>query len=304
MRKVDFAIIGVAKSATTFVHEALRSHPEIFMEDTENVAFHSENWEEALAPVLAGATEAQRRVCGIKRPNLMFFEDAIGRLKEHNPHMRTMALLRHPIERAVAHYFHMINYSYAPVEAFDTGIRAILSGALQKDWPRTQEVLDFSRYANPIARLFGTFDRGKILLLTHDDVKIDAGAVVRAACAFLGVDRPEKAVLPTARPQKVMYSLERLRFLRHRNEAIMELDQFGRALRSRERAPHEWETVWSYAIAEFDQVSMSKRFPNVPPRIDDVLWGELYDFFRGDIARTEELLGRKMPGWHQNPLPA
>lgn len=303
MPKVDFSIIGVPKSATTFVHDALRSHPDVLMDDNENVSFLADNWQAHLSPLLEAAERAQRPLCGLKRPNLMFSREAVRRMKEHNPDMRLIVLLRHPVERTIAHYFHMISYSFAPVEEFETGIRLITAGLLQKDWPRTQEILDYSQYAAGMANVIATFGEKNVLFLTHDDVKANAKAVVRSVCAFLNIQTPEKAVLPTARPQKVMYSLERLRFLRHRNEASIELDQFGRAQRFRSRPRSEWEGVWAKMIADFDHGLMSKHFPNVPPRLDETLWDELYDFFRSDIEQTEALLGRNMPAWHQNPLP-
>lgn len=304
MPKVDFAIIGVPKSATTFLHDALRSHPDVLMEDNENVAFLSEDWHQKLAPLLDRAAAGKGLLCGLKRPNLMFFPDALRRMKSHNPQMRVLALLRHPVERAVAHYFHMISYSYGPLEEFNTGIRFIMHGLMQKDWPRTQEILDFSRYADAMADVVDVFGKEAVLFMTHDDVKADATTTAHSACSFFGVQRPEKIVLPTTRPQKVMYSLERLRFLRHRNEASIELDQFGRAQRFRSRNLREWEVIWTRMISDFDKSVMSKYFPNEPPRIDDGLWNQLYDYFRRDIEQTEEVLGRKVPAWHQNPLPA
>lgn len=303
MPKVDFAIVGVPKSATTFLHGSLRSHPDVLMDENENVAFRTDDWEEKLAPLLSRVANGKHQLCGIKRPDLMFFQDALHRMKMHNPHMRIITLLRHPIERAMAHYFHLISYSYGPLEDFDTGINSLMRGVMQKDWPRMYEVLAFSEYADAMRTLIDVFGNDSVLFMTHDEVKADATTAVGAACSFLDIHTPEKVVMPTSRPQKVMYSLERLRFLRHRNEASIELDQFGRAQRFRSRARSEWEGVWARMIADFDHGLMSKHFPNVPPRLDETLWDELYDFFRSDIEQTEALLGRSMPAWHQNPLP-
>lgn len=302
--KVDFAIVGVPKSATTFLHGSLRSHPDVVMDDNENVAFRTDDWQEKLAPLLSRAATGTHRFCGIKRPDLMFFQDALHRMKMHNPRMRIITLLRHPIERAMAHYFHLISYSYGPLEDFDTGINYLMRGLMQKDWPRMYEVLEFSRYADAMRTLIDLFGDGNVRFMTHDEVKADATAAVRSACAFLDIHTPEKVVMPTSRPQKVMYSLERLRFLRHRNEASIELDQFARAQGVRTRSLREWEVIWTRMINDFDRSVMSKYYANEPPPIHTHLWGRLYDLFRSDIEQTEELLGRKMPAWHENPLPA
>ena len=131
MSKVDFAIIGVPKSATTFVHHALMSHSDVTLEEGENNAFAREGWEASIAQFLEKAAAQGRRLRGLKRPDMLFNSVVAQRMKSHNPDIKAVAVLRHPIERVVAHYFHQMKYSFLPLLYFDTGIRELISGEMQ-----------------------------------------------------------------------------------------------------------------------------------------------------------------------------
>ena len=173
---------------------------------------------------------------------------------------------------------------------------------MQQHWPRSHEVLDFSCYADAMTRYMEALGRTNVQFIIHDDVKKNATEVMRAVCAFLDLDFEGNLILPTGNPQKVMYSLERLRFLRHGNEATMELDEFDRAKRFRLQPLTDQESAWDRMIKQFDEKMMAVKLPNVPPRLDANTWEMLYTHFENDIARVESILGRTLPTWHSNPL--
>jgi hypothetical protein len=302
MAKVDFAIVGVPKSATTLVQRVLRSHGHIFLEEGENPLFNSAQWDARIGALLQQAEASGRKLCGIKRPDMLFNIESARRLKSHNADVKAVAVLRHPVERAVAHYFHNVRYGFLPFLDIGAGVRGLLSGEIQRDWPRGHEVLGFSRYGDAMTGYLDTLGQDQVRYFTHDEVKADAVGVIRRVCDFLGVSSAGDIVLPKDRPQKVMYAMERLRFLRHANEATMEMDAAGRAVRFKPLPLSEHDEAWDYMVAQFDQKVMADKYPNVPPRLDPATWDMLYAYFRDDIARTEALLGRALPSWHLNPL--
>ena len=302
MAKVDFAIIGVPKSATTFVHWALRSHPDIAMEENENSAFNGDNWASRITQLLKQAETGQHRLCGVKRPDMIFNTESANRMKGHNPAVKAIAILRHPAVRTVAHYFHLMKYSFLPLVDFTTGVEALLNGEMQKNWPRSWEVLDFSRYSEAMTHYADALGDSNVHFVTHDDVKKNSEDVIRDICEFLGIDFDQKTTLPDGRPQKVMYSLERIRFLRHANEAVMELDEFDRAQRFRDKPLTQQENDWNWMVKQFDEKGMAQSHSNKPPRMSVTLWETLYAYFRDDIVQVETLLGRELPAWHTNPL--
>ncbi len=304
MSLVDFAIVGVPKSATTFIHYTVRTHPDVFMQENEDVTFLQEDWAERIPSFLAGATASRRRVAGMKRPDLLFSPDAARRMKSHNPAIKTIAVLRHPVERLVAHYFHLMGYCYIPLRDFDTGMRSLISGEMQKEWWRSFEVFAFSHYREAIERFAEIIGPENLHVVLHDDVKADAPTVARAVCGFLGLDFEGKVTFPSGRPQKVVYSLDRLRFLRHRNEATMQLDEFGRAIKVTSRALTPQERAWEMVVKQFDEKVIAPISDNAPPRLSTELWEKIYPQFRDDILYVERLLGRELPTWHANPLAA
>lgn len=106
--KVDFFVIGAARSGTTSLYRALSQHPDVFQNPIKEPRFFGANWDkgwEWYASVFAGATPAM--LCGDYSPsysNAVDVNGAAKRIAEHYPQARIVYMVRNPIECAISNW--------------------------------------------------------------------------------------------------------------------------------------------------------------------------------------------------------
>jgi hypothetical protein len=184
-----FVIIGAAKSASTWLHLALRQHPAVYMPGNESYFFEDPYYEEndlsalhaEIAPASADA------VVGIKCPNYLCRAECAPRLAKHLPEARLIAILRNPVDRAVSQYYHLIRAGQIPMRPADSAFARYLTG--QFDPPFAQQlVMGFGLYSEGIANYRRVYPRERLLILTDLDMRDSSLEVFKRACRFLAID--------------------------------------------------------------------------------------------------------------------
>lgn len=219
--KLDFAIIGAQKSASSFLHVLLRSHPAIAMPAGESACFETPDFEQGNVISQVGAlladTEPSRKV-GIKRPSYLTRFEVPSRLAEHNRDMRLVAVLRNPIDRFVSAYFHNMNLSMLPVSEINTAVHSIFQGDYLSRVPLAYQLLHYGLYSEGIKNFLGHFDREQLLLIDHRKVSKNPQEAFDVICRHLGVPavNAEAATL-AQRPKTTLYSYRYARICRPGN---------------------------------------------------------------------------------------
>lgn len=287
--RIGFAIVGAQKAATTFLHEALRRHPQIAMPAGETSLFQPRHHAPAKVEALVAGLARPGAVIGIKRPNYLYDASTAELLHAHNPQMRIVVVLRDPIERARSGYYHLLCGARLPLVGLDAGLRAILDGAWSMDCPSAATVLQHGLYAPGIARYRALFGRPNVLVATQAEAARDPLGLVRRVCAFLRLDPPARAHLPDHRPQAVLYEWGCVRLAHavaslrgHRNEAGIVLQQ-----RRRLSAWRRWR------IARLERRLAARRdvVEQVPPVIPAGLRAELEQYYAADQRALRQDLG-------------
>ena len=103
MRKLDLVIVGAQKAGTTSLHQYLKSHPDIsghsvteFTYFTDNNV-HKDGFESAFKKYF-DKQEYKRIVA--KNVTINQQENSLIKLKEHNPKVKIIFMLREPVSRA------------------------------------------------------------------------------------------------------------------------------------------------------------------------------------------------------------
>lgn len=169
------------KGGTTSLHAYLSSHPDVFMTTPKEPNFFvaGGEWERGVAwyeSLFAGAGDAKAR--GEATTNYTkhpFFPGVPERIKSVVPDVRLLYVVRHPIERMVSHYVHLVS---------DYGERRPLGEALLEN-PR---LLGISDYNAQIERYLEHFDRKRLLVVTSEALRDRRAETLRRIFAFLGVD--------------------------------------------------------------------------------------------------------------------
>ncbi len=296
-RTIEFAIIGAAKSASTWLHLALRQHPSVYMPDTETAFFEDPYYDPAdLGPLhrLVGQAPPNSRI-GIKCPNYLCTPECPSRLVRHLPGLRMIAILRNPVDRAISQYYHLIRSGRLPVAPADQALAAYLRGEFEPPFAK-KLILDFGCYGAGIEMFRRYFPASQLLILTDMDLAVDKRAVFRRACRFIDVDDDfVPATIDLPRNQGV-YFTPILSMIQHLNSLGFTFDpQLGtEALRPGLLA----SAARRLAVSTSRLSALLRHFvhaqePEVSPRMRLAL----LDYYRTDIDQLEKSTGFDLGAW-------
>lgn len=292
----NFIVLGAQKAGSTYLAEALRAHPDIFMPAEEVPAFEDPDYErggiEKLQQKLAGAGGVA--AVGIKRAALLAREECPLRIAEHIPDARLIAILRNPIDRAVSSLFNLMHGGKAPILPVDEALTMILDGTMQRGWPMSQLVLEYGLYQKHLDRYLEHFDRKQMLILLHDDLRADAIAVVRRMYEFLGVEAGYQPSTLQRRPMAAPYSLSRLRILRAMQPLHSTiLDDGSRVYRK----PGVVAASMRVLSGALDRVVLKPLFNAPAPKPSPDVRRRLLEYYSDDITALQRLLDRDLSSW-------
>jgi hypothetical protein len=299
----DFVIIGAAKSASTWLHLALRQHPSVYMPGAETPFFEDPYYNaEDLSPLLAELEAAgSGAVVGIKRPNYLCTPECAPRLARHLPRARLIAILRNPVDRAISQYYHLIRSGRLPLVPPDAAFAEYLAGRF--DPPYAQElVLDFGRYAMGIENFYREFSPGQLLLLTDLDMRASAQEVFRRVCRFLEIEVipvPPGGAVP--RNQGV-YFAPFLRFIQSMNHYGQTYDA-ATGLGTQRAGLLGWcargLALLGSRLSAATRIFLHQQGPEVSPQTR----AALLEFYLPDIVKLETMTDMDLTPW-KAPLPA
>jgi hypothetical protein len=296
-RKPDFLIIGAQKAASTYVQFCLSEHPDIWIPKGETPYFEDPDYEQAgpefLQRFVAGRTE---RLLGLKRPQWIGRSEVPARICLDLPEARLIAILRNPVERVVSAYYHYMRGAFLPVLDPDIGLTQLLDGdkAFATAWPRSWEVLEFGLYHKHLSRYSPYFARDRICVLLQEDVIADPLASARSVYAFLGVDNSFTPKRLASRPQAVVYNLRRLRFM----QIVGRLTVCTNADNTRSSGYRNLvAAAGNRAWRGIDGTVLERVFPSLKPRLSARVTERLQAFYRDDIERLQDLIGRDLTRW-------
>lgn len=283
----NFLIPGAPKAGTTFLFNLLGQHPEICVSSIKEVHFFDieENFARGLDYYASFFDNRdQRPAVGEATPTYMIYPHICGRLREAlGPDIKLIFMLRHPVDRALSHF--MMSLS---------GM-SLREGLTLDDFPRYLE-LSFAngavagfgptgRYAAQLAPFFELFPReNTLVLLFEEDVRGNAQPGLDKVCRFLQISphrfNTEISRHPTGTPK--IKAINRLIFddaspVKRAAKALLR----STVLRDRLRTKI---------------LDINLRPQKV--RLDPDLRQELFArYFKDDVARLEEMLGRDLNCW-------
>lgn len=208
-RQVEFIIAGTQKGGTTALDAYLREHPGIAMASRKEVHFFDdeERFPESGVPDYAWyerffADAPEGTVLGEATPIYMYWKSAPARIRDYNPAMKLVMVLRNPITRAFSHW-NMEHARGTDRKSFWDALcneekRCREAAPLQH---RVYSYADRGFYTRQLARVWEFIPRAQTLVIRQEALKREAQPTLDAVCDFLGVTR-----LPV-RAEKDVHSL-------------------------------------------------------------------------------------------------
>ncbi len=177
-RLPNFLYIGPDKAGSSWLHETLIRHPEVYLTPAKDLYFFDRYYDRGKDWYAEQFRDANgQAVVGEVCQDYLFHPQAPSRIAEvlgEKP--RFMVSLRDPVERAWSSYLYARKHGVWP-DDFMTALRTV------------PELLEHGRYASGLARFAEHFPREAVHLAVFDDLARDPQSYLDATTDFLGIDR-------------------------------------------------------------------------------------------------------------------
>ena len=197
-RLANFLVLGAAKSGTTWLHEELGRHPDIFMSVVKEPSFFSQGFQLVGDPIsyarlFADATD--ERWVGESSHVTFSHPGAAPAVKAVLDPERFILILRDPVERAHSLYQHMSRHGGEPSPSFEAALKrepARLASPRVRSSNR-QYFMNYgyvtsSRYGEQLAHYLDVFERDRFCIVFYEDLVVDAAGTMATIWSSLGVE--------------------------------------------------------------------------------------------------------------------
>lgn len=178
-RLPNFLHIGPGKAGSTWLHETLSLHPQVYLSDAKDLYFFSRYYDRGTdwyRQQFAAATDAHL-VVGEVSPDYLGSPEAPERIHETlGPDVRLMVTLRDPAARAFSAYLYARKHGLAKATFRDT-------------LDATPLMLEEGRYATLLRRYRRLFSPDAILVSLFDDLTADPQGFLDQTTDRLGLSR-------------------------------------------------------------------------------------------------------------------
>jgi Sulfotransferase domain len=184
LRLPDFIGVGPPRTATTWLHEALKGRVGL-PESTKETDFFLWQYDKGLVWYASLFRKCAAGVpIGEFSPNYFVSLEARERIAVDIPDCKIIITLRDPVERLYSHYRKGYEQAY-------------FLGTFEETLENRPDLLEWSRYAEHVRRWFDSFGRENVLVLIMDELKRNAQEFLDRVTRFIGV---EPISLATVRP--------------------------------------------------------------------------------------------------------
>jgi len=295
----NFLIIGAAKAGTTAVYAYLSQHPQVFMSEWKEPSFFAlEGNPTPFAGPRDAIGERQRtrdlrgyqdlfrgvtdqRAIGEASTLYLFTDQAAAKIQHHLPNVRLVAILRSPVERAFSAYRYLRRDKREPLPTFEEALAAE-EARLRANWEPIWAYRAGGQYYGQVKRYFELFSRDQIAIYLYEDFERRPLAIMRELFEFLGVDS-------TFEPDmSIRYNVSgdvRSRFVHSLFAAPSAAKDVFRPLLPRAVR----QRLRGVIMQRNTRPTQSAMAPDTRCA--------LAEFYREDIQRLAELLGRDLSEW-------
>lgn len=290
-----FHVAGAQKSASSWLHELLGKHPDVFMPRGETPFFEDPDYGAArlddLRQLFASAPPGT--LLGIKRPADFTRPECPARIARDLPDIKIIVVLRNPVDRAVSALYHAMRVGLRRVDEPNGVLNALLNGT-ERD---KLGILSYGLYGESAARFFNCLPREQMLLLLNYNVRTNPVVAWQAVCGFLGIADSVPEGLNTI-VNKGAYSPRLLKLLNwlSRRRYIYN-DDIGRLyVRSGSVG-----TVIDRGISAIEHgtenIFAALQRAKPAPTVNRETKARLLDFYARDIEKLEALTGLNVDHW-------
>jgi hypothetical protein len=281
-RPVDIFHVGPPKTATTWVYQCFREHPEIATSELDSIDYYNVNYHKTYSWYIRHfILNNEHKLLFDPSYNYLRSPFSAKRIARDNPNAKIIICLREPIERAFSHYWHEKKkgrYNFT----FDE----ILSNYdLFANW------LEPGFYSFHIERFLKYFPIEQLKIILFDDLKRNPGSCIRDLFLFSGVDAD---FVPSIVDKKINVAKPKINPLiiksrRTIKSAVQGLGVYDFAKKTK-NALSPLCSKFRFGEPVMESIS------DVDPEVID----ELIQIVENEILKLESLLNINLNGWRKN----
>jgi hypothetical protein len=211
----DFIILGAAKAGTTALYHYLSQHPQIAMSRIKETNYFSlmgepldfrgpgdDDYINRLSVTTLEDYQAQfhltahTRAVGEASHLYLYHPETPRRIRAHIPHVKLIAILRNPVDRAFSAFLHLIRDGREPEGDFEVAL-AKEEERIQAGWEHIWHYRSMGFYYEQLKRYYDVFPSDQIRVHIYRDFRHDPDTLLREVFEYLGVDtafRPDRSV--------------------------------------------------------------------------------------------------------------
>lgn len=182
-----FIGIGAPKCATTWLHNCLDAHPDVFMADVKETNFFVFDTIEGRLDEYTAHFEAATDAGAVGELSVSYIHSDVApeRVHRHVPSVQLFASLRNPIEQTYSYYWHLQRQNFhgwdmdlvSRIQSFEDALDLLPDLLLEPGF----------HYRN-LQRWLECFERSQLHILLLDDIKENATAELSQLYEHIGVD--------------------------------------------------------------------------------------------------------------------
>ncbi len=293
-RPIDVLLIGAGRSGTTSMYYHLKDAPSLCWSRIKELHYFSLGSEfqkgEGHLERFFGDEGRGRLRCS-SDTYLLAHPEAPERVYQHNPSVKVLVLLRHPVDRAYSSYYYGVHKGYHE----DVGFMDHLERE-REYCPYARDIVSFnnhchfygSLYHRHLSRWSRVFPSHRILVLRTRDLTADPEGFYTRIGRFLGIEGLSREV----NTAQLTYNRGGEVRSRGMQQVLANRDHWVRRILRGPIQPFKWAIIRSGLMDRLKKANQGgEGYPELPPSVRREAWR----FFSGDLERLARDYGISWP---------
>lgn len=187
MKKPNFIGVGAMKSATTWISECLRYHPEVYISNIKELHFFSKNWLKGEKAYFENFKDAGSNHKVIGEFSVSYMDDPVycdRIVKTLGKDVKIIVCLRNPVDRFISHYKHNFRV-YMNSKIYQDKLDITSFDAAIKHDP---SLLTKGLYYESLKRFYETFGDDNVFVIQKEQIDEDPEKAITSLFDFLQID--------------------------------------------------------------------------------------------------------------------
>ena len=286
-----FIGLGAQKSASAWLSNCLREHPEIYIDDKKEMHFfdNDASYRKGIEHYKSLFSNKGKLLAGEITPAYLYVEAAAARIHNHFPNVKLIVCLRNPADRAWSHY------NYGIKRHGRLSVYSSFSEAFKSD----RSLADNSRYGEQLQRYLTLFDKEQVKIIFHEDVLSNPVETIQQVYRFIGVT--DTNYTPVAATQRFNKTQGTVLTLKHEKtwKYLLKLRNYLHTFPKIESFLEAQGLIsWIKSVARKGTKGTNKKSSQQEPKKMNEYERQLViDELLTDIVILEKITGRNLENW-------